>query len=130
MLKTMIHSFDVRLRAWLERMESAPPCSNQQTAFNLVISEWIEANLSLGVPERFLHRLRGAEFTEERGWKGIGTKVAYWDIEDFQIIRIYLHDDGAIVLQRLEGPRKEILLTRPGLRSVRSGNGKSVRSYF
>lgn len=114
----MIYPFAARLQSWICRLEAAQPCSSQQMAYDMVIDLWITVNTELGAPESLVKALRRRSFCQAHGWKGVGTTVAYWDLDEAASVRIYLHDDGAIVVQQMDAENRKILFTQPGTVSV------------
>lgn len=109
-----IASFGSRARECVRLLELAPPCSNQQEAHDLIHQTWIQANLNLGVPRHFLRRLIAGSFSAEHGWVGIGTRVASWETMGDALFRIFLHDDGAMVIQYGPATQLQLIYSKPG----------------
>ena len=105
-----------RLDAWIRHMKLAKPCHTQQMAYELVIDSWVQTNAELGASQEFLKALRRRRLCEEHGWRGVNTSVAHWDLDDEHTVRIYLHEDGSIVVQQMDSQNLQILFTLPGHR--------------
>lgn len=114
MVHDLQYSFASRLNSWIKHLKAAEPCESQQGAYALVIENWVRVNSDMGAPPQFLQALRRRRLCEEHGWHGVGTNVAYWDLDDVQSVRIYLHDDGTIVVQQMDADNLQILFTLPG----------------
>lgn len=95
-------------------MRAGKPCGSQQVAYELVLSSWVMANADLGASPEFLRALGRRRLCEEHGWRGLKTGVAYWDLDENQSVRIYLHFDGSIVAQQMDAQNLQILFTLPG----------------
>lgn len=96
-------------------MKAGKPCTSQKMAYELVIDSWVQANADLGASPEFLRALRRRRFCEEHGWRGLNTGVAYWDLDEGQSVRIYLHLDGTIVVQKMDAQNLQILFTLPSI---------------
>lgn len=96
-------------------MKAGKPCGSQQVAYELVISSWVKANEDLGASTEFLRALGCRRLCEEHGWHGLKTDVAYWDLDEEQSVRIYLHFDGSIVAQQMDAQNLQILFTLPSM---------------
>lgn len=107
------YSFSARLDAWIRHMRAGKPCGSQQVAYELVLSSWVKANADLGASPEFLRALGRRRLCEEHGWRGLKTGVAYWDLDENQSVRIYLHFDGSIVAQQMDAQNLQILFTLP-----------------
>ena len=111
------YSFSARLEAWIRHMKAGKPCGSQKVAYELVIESWVQANEDLGASPDFLRGLRRRRFCPEHGWRGLNTGVAYWDLDEEQSVRIYLHVDGSIVVQQMDAQNLQILFTLPSVHS-------------
>lgn len=107
-------SFGSRAREFVRLMDLEPPCSCQQEAHDQIQQCWIQANLNLGVPSHFLQRVAEGGFLAKDGWVGIGTRVATWETMGDALFRIFLHDDGAIVIQYGPGTQLQLIYSKPG----------------
>ena len=115
MLHHLPYSFSARLDAWIRHMTAGKPCGSQQVAYELVISSWVKANADLGASPAFLRALSCRRFCEEHGWHGLKADVAFWDLDEEQSVRIYLHLDGSIVAQQMDAQNLQILFTLPSM---------------
>lgn len=109
-----IASFGSRARECVRLLDLAPPCSGQQEAHDQIQQCWIQANLNLGVPSHFLRRVAEGGFLAEDGWVGIGTRVATWETMGDAMFRIFLHDDGAMVIQYGPATKLQLIYSKPG----------------
>ena len=113
---TDIPSFRARVELCLRLLDEAPLCNSQQSAHDQIQAIWIETNLRMGVPKQRLKRLIAGTYSKENGWNGIGTDVASWETMGDAPFHIFLHADGAIVIQY--GPQNALRLiySKPGAR--------------
>ena len=70
----------------------------------------------MGVPRERLKRLIAGTFSAEDGWEGIGSDVASWETMGDAPFRIFLHADGAIVIQYTPQSALKLIYSRPGAR--------------
>lgn len=110
----MMYPFEARFAAFIKHLEKASPCLNREQAYALVRRTWVEVNASMGAPEEFLRMLEGKALCAEHGWHDLDQRACYWDCRRPHPIRIYLHEDGSIVVQSMRGDVHEILLALPG----------------
>lgn len=112
--RTTIASFGARVQECARLLDAAPRCRNQQEAHDQLLHAWIQANLHLGVPRHFLRRLIAGSYSAENGWQGIGTRVATWETVGDAPFRIFLHDDGAMVIQYGPQAHLRLIYSKPG----------------
>lgn len=114
----MISSFDTRLVTLLKKLEMAPACDSAESAFRLFVDQWLAANVHHESPEKAQEYIRSRRLCAEHGWKGLGSSLCYVDCSEMPNVRLYLHADGSIVIQRMDPGANSILFTKPG-RSLR-----------
>ena len=125
----MISSFDTRLATLLKKLEMAPACDSAESAFSLFTEQWLAANVDHESPEKALAYIRSRRLCAEHGWVGVGSSVCYIDSSEMAHIRLYLHFDGSIVLQRLEPSAGNVILfTKPGRPRRTSADSKRCTS--
>ena len=115
--------FKVRFNLWLSRLAASRPCTSQQMAHDLLVGQWIEVNRDVGTTKSFLAYLQQRRFCPEHGWREIGPRAAYWDLNKEILARIYLHADGGIVMQRRNTDPGEIIFTLPPGNTFQPGQG-------
>ena len=108
--------FRARAELCLKMLDEAPLCDSQQSAHDQIQTIWVEANLRMGVPRHRLKRLIAGSFSAENGWQGIGTAVASWETMGDSPFRIYLHADGAAVIQYTQENGLKLIYSKPGAR--------------
>lgn len=89
-------------------------CHSALEAHDLICAAWLEVNVHYGAGERFLRRLRDRRLCAEHGWKDLDSDPCYWDSWEQPSIRIHLHQDGSIVIQRFSGEAAKILYAQTG----------------
>lgn len=124
-----MRGFDVLSTELLVRLNKARPCESQQEAFVLLKAEWIIVNLKAGASEDRIRSIASRRLCLEHGWVGLGTRLAYQDHIHHQQIRIYLHMDGAIVIQRMASGREEVLFHLPGVSRVLRQEGQMQKLW-
>lgn len=113
---TDLPPFKARVELYLRLLDEAPLCNSQQSAHDQIQAIWVEANLRMGVPRERLKRLIAGTFSAEDGWEGIGSDVASWETMGDAPFRIFLHADGAIVIQYTPQNALKLIYSRPGAR--------------
>lgn len=109
-----MHTFELRLSSWIERLEKAKPCANQQEAFELLKSEWLAVCVAYDVPKQYVEAYAEGQLTEQGGWVQVEDGTYYTDCHETGRVRTYLHVDGAIVVQRMDDEQiMRILLNLP-----------------
>jgi hypothetical protein len=99
---------------WLDRLSKAHPCTSQEEAFLLLKAEWIAVNLKAGTSEDVVRSIASGRLCLEHGWVGLDTRVAYQDQTCGAQIRVYLHVNGAIVIQRMSQGHEKVLFHLQG----------------
>jgi len=114
LIVNMISSFDTRLNTLLKKLDAATACDSAESAFELLCTHWLETNIEHESPASMQHYIRSRRLVAEQGWKGLETTVCYLDSSEMPSIRLYLHQDGTIVIQRIESSNSNILYSKPG----------------
>lgn len=103
-----------RIFTFLSEMEKAPPCKNREEAFDLVKKLWIDANLSMNATKSELRSFIDLQLHKEHGWQDLDRDPCYLPSIQQTDVRLYLHLDGTIVIQRMEPGVHPILLHKLG----------------
>ena len=98
----------------LNRLQQAPPFSSRQEAMEWLRDAWCAIHAEAGASKRRLAIMRGARICKEQGWRDIDQEVCYLQSPETPPLRLFLHSDGAIVLQQMFTERSEILFAKPG----------------
>lgn len=98
----------------LERLQSTPPFASREEAADWLRAEWLAVHIAAGAGKRRLQAIRDAKICAEQGWRFISPSVCYIDSPESPPLRLFLHADGAMVLQRMYTDRNEILFAKPG----------------
>ncbi len=110
----MQHSFDQLLDVLLSRLEAAPACASREQAFEQLQALWLQTHIYFAMPEADLRRIRSRRLSEAHGWKNLDHDPCYLD-HDKPGVRIYLHRDGSMVIQRAREGGSQIIFSRQGL---------------
>lgn len=113
----MQHSFDQLLDMLVSRLEAAPACASREQAFEQLQDLWLQTHIYFAAPESELRRIRSRRMTEAHGWKDLGGDPCYLDRDtDTEAgVRIYLHRNGGVIMQRVRGGGSQIMFSRLGL---------------
>lgn len=115
----LIHySFEMRAAMLVERLQHIRPCTNAQEAHDVVVGAWLQVHVDCKISPRYLALLENRRLCAEHGWHDLDQPVCYFDGEELPPMRIYLHRDGSIVIQRMQADNVDILFTLPGQRRV------------
>lgn len=110
----MKYPFERRLRALLAKLEQAPECRSRMAAHELLCELWLQVHIAYGASEPLIKRLRARRLCEEHGWQALDADPCYWESAEQPLVRIYLHNNGAIVIQSAEPGESNILFNLPG----------------
>ncbi|MGN1055358.1 MAG: hypothetical protein ACI4QS_01425 [Comamonas sp.] len=103
-------TYERRFFALLRAVEQQPACSNRQEAHDLLLNAWIHVSKEHLLPEGLVEKMPFRSLSTEHGWHDLDQNPCYWDSKTSPGVRIYLHDDGQIVMQRInDGGQHEIL---------------------
>ena len=108
------------------RLLKAPPCSSAQEAHDMLMAAWQEVHRTCQSSPRYQAALAKRRLCEEHGWRDLDKSVCYFDSDEQPPVRVYLHQDGSVVIQRMEQSNIEILFTAPGKRVLKPASA-SVR---
>lgn len=111
----MQHSFQQLLDMLLSRLEAAPACSTREQAFEQLQALWLQTHIYFALPEAELRRIRSRRLSESHGWKDLDCDPCHLDHDSDACVRIYLHRDGGIVIQRVRDGGNQIIFSRQGL---------------
>ncbi|MEG2045766.1 MAG: hypothetical protein RR100_02855 [Comamonas sp.] len=110
------HSFEMRVAMLVERLQHIRPCASAQEAHDVVIEEWRQVHRDCHISPRYLALLDNRSLCAEHGWHDLDQPVCYFDSDELPPMRIYLHRDGSIVIQRMQPDNVQILFTLPSKR--------------
>ena len=101
----MNYEFERRAVAFLKRIEGMPPCSSRQQAYESLLAHWHAVESCYLEDKTALDALLRKKMTPENDWHCLDCNPCYWQSPKAPEIRVYIHDDGSIVIQRLGGSR-------------------------
>lgn len=101
----MNYEFERRAVAFLKRIESMPPCISRQQAYESLLAHWHAVESCYLEDKAALDVLLHKKMTPENDWHCLDSDPCYWQSPKTPEMRVYIHDDGAIVIQRLGGAR-------------------------
>lgn len=110
----MRSTFETRLVTLLHKLEAAPICDSAEEAFTLFHQAWLLTNEEHNSPEALLTAWRQQRLCAEHGWQGLNSPVCYRNFDESPSIRIYLHPDGSLVIQRVTPASGSILCAKLG----------------
>ena len=96
------------------QLQKVPPFANREEAANWLRDAWVALHIEQGASKRRISILKQARICTEQGWVDVDQEVCYLDSPEDPPIRLFLHRDGAIVLQQMDTQQSEILFARPG----------------
>ena len=109
-------SIEQRFLTLLGQLKHMPPCSSRQEAHDMLLLLWMRICEGAGARRQLLNSMRQRTLCAEHGWKNLDKSPCYWDSETTPGIRIYLHANGTIVIQRQSaGFRNPALQQPPGV---------------
>jgi hypothetical protein len=103
-------TYERRFFALLKVVEQQPSCSSRQEAHDLLLQGWILVSKEHLLPQGLVEKLFFRSLTPAHGWHDLDKNPCYWDSKTSPGVRIYLHDNGEIVMQRInDAGQHEIL---------------------
>lgn len=112
------HSFDMQVDMLIARLQKAPACSSAQEAHDALLGAWQQVHRDCQSSPRYQAALAKRRLCAEHGWRDLDKAACYFDSDEQPPIRIYLHRDGSMVIQRMEKANADILFTAPGKRQT------------
>ena len=106
----MFYEFERRAVAFLKRVEGMQPCASRQQAYEKLLAHWHAVESTYRDDKAYLDALLLKKMSAENDWHCLDGNPCYWQSPKVPQLRIYLHDDGAIVIQRLGGTREDRIL--------------------
>ena len=106
----MFYEFERRAIAFLKRIENMAPCTSRQQAYNSLLAHWHAVESDYHDDQAYLDGLLHTQMSAENNWHCLDSNPCYWQSPRAPQLRIYIHDDGAIVIQRLGGTREDRIL--------------------
>lgn len=93
-------SAEERFFTLLNQLKHMPPCSSRQEAHDMLLLLWMRICEGAGARRELLNRMRQRTLCAEHGWKNLDKSPCHLDSDTLPGIRIYLHSNGTIVIQR------------------------------
>lgn len=106
-------TFERRFYALLKAVDPQPRCTSRQEAHDLLLKHWVLICEKNGLPKTQVERMKSHNLSTAHGWHNLDQNPCHWDSNTSPGVRIYLHDDGLIVMQRInDGEQQEILFLK------------------
>lgn len=99
---------------FLDRLQAAPPFSSRDEAAAWMRDAWCTIHIEAGSSKRRIEIMKNARICPEQGWRDIDKVVCYLQSPENPPVRLYVHNDGTVVVQHMRPGRSEILLAKPG----------------
>lgn len=99
-----------RFFALLKAVESHPPCTSRQEAHDLLLHHWIDVCERYGLPDALIRKMHHRTLSTGHGWKDLDQDPCYWESRTTPGVRIYLHHNGQIVMQRINDPSSHVIM--------------------
>ncbi len=106
----MHYEFERRAVAFLKRIESMSPCTSRQQAYEGLLAHWHAVESRYCGDSDSVDSLLGKKMTPENDWHCLDGDPCYWQSPRAPQMRVYIHGDGAIVIQRMDGMREGRIL--------------------
>ena len=110
----MQYSSELLLNELLSDLEGLPPCESRDQAYAELHQYWLQINERAGMPATQIAHIRQRSLSAEHGWENLQADPCYIDSFLAPAIRVSLHANGAIVIQRMNSNRPEVLFAQPG----------------
>lgn len=103
-------TYERRFFALLKVVEQQPRCSSRQEAHDLLLKGWILVCKDQLLPKGLVEKMFFRNLSPKHGWHDLDKNPCYWDSKTSPGVRIYLHDDGEIVMQRINDTGQQEIL--------------------
>lgn len=103
-----------RIFSFLAALEEAEDCTCREEAFALVHSTWLRVNMESTTPDKDIETFRHMQLRAEDGWQNLEGDPCHLQSIERSGLCLYLHKDGAVVIQDLSSPSHPILLSKLG----------------
>nr|WP_158387069.1 hypothetical protein [Comamonas testosteroni] len=110
----MQYSSELLLNELLNDLERQPPCESRDQAYAALQQCWLQINERAGMPATQIAHIRRRAMCSEHGWENLQADPCYIDSFLAPATRVNLHANGAIVIQRMDSSRHEVLFAQPG----------------
>ena len=107
----LAHCIELVFSVFLTKLQQHPVPTNRDEAFQAIKTCWSESMLAYGASTEWLHAYLATTMTEECGWRNLDADPCYWDNQYRQSIRIYVHRNGTIIMQRKNSEDPQILFS-------------------
>lgn len=99
---------------WLKILERSGPSHSREQAFEHFMTTWLQAAIEAGAESDYQSFVRSRRLIPEHGWFNLQGNPCWWDSSAAPVTRIYLHDNGGLVVQLLKTEGREILFASAG----------------
>lgn len=106
----MFYEFERRAVAFLKGIESMAPCTTREQAYERLLGHWHAVESIYRDDKAYLDALLHKKMAGENDWHCLDGDPCYWQSPKVPSLRIYIHNDGTIVIQRLAGAREGRIL--------------------
>lgn len=104
-----------RFSDFLASIQSIPACSSRQEAHDVLLEHWIKTCRKFGLSRQLLATMQHRSLCAEHGWQDLDKDPCFWDSRTAPGVRIYLHRNGQIVMQKTnDAAGNEILFFKTG----------------
>lgn len=103
-----------RIYDFLAAMELAPACHSREEALALVQKTWLNVNTRFAAADQAMRNFSKITLQNPNEWQDLDGDPCYLKSIDRSGLRLYLHLDGSIVIQEMNGNFHAILLNKQG----------------
>lgn len=103
-----------RIFSFLAVLEEADVCGSREEAFALVHATWLRVNMESTTPDKDIEAFRRMQLRAEDGWQNLEGDPCHLQSIERSGLCLYLHRDGAFVIQDLSSPSNPILMSKLG----------------
>ncbi len=107
-----------RIFSFLAALEEAQDCACREEAFALVHSTWLRGNTESDIPDKDIEAFRQMQLRAEDGWENLDGDPCNLQSIERSGLCLYLHTDGAFVIQDLSSPSQPILMSKLGAKTT------------
>lgn len=114
----MVSSMERMLDEFIRSMTNASPCASVFEAHSLVCRKLLEVKERNTTSDATINLVEGNQLSVEHGWTNVEGDPCFQDFGTEGLMRVSLHRNGTIVVQRMQGASPEVLFVQLGADST------------
>lgn len=127
----MQYSSEHLLNELVISLANQPLCASREEAYEAILKSWLHINERNGSPVNQIQHILARRMCTEHGWENLHADPCYVDSFIAPAVRVNLHHNGTIVIQRMDCQPPQVLSVLLGkikkIDSNRASDGSAQR---